>query len=334
MNTSTEKTILVKGIAGLGNRVLALLSATLYAELTGRKIYVDWSDGVFGPKDSNSTGFSNLFPLLFSSPNITPWSNETKFTSITPPLWETHLDLSAANFTKNYGAIPPQKFNAYKATSAEISNLNYSEDMVVLWSYRERILPMRTGLKKRYPHLAKMSDYQLLKELAQKSLAPSQEVQNNIDAFFSTIPHKDPIGIHVRHTDIKTPVNKILKKARKTIRKNNSNCIVLCTDNAKIEQQVKNNFSDCDVYSTTKQFSQSDSPLHYDLDCSNRELRAIEALTDMYILAQCKSLIYCGRSSFGYVASILAENDINVINIDKYNLKDRIKKAVQKYYYQ
>lgn len=330
--TDNERIVLVKGIAGLGNRILSLLSAALYAELTDRKIYIDWTDGVFGPKDNNTTGFSNLFPLLFSSSQITPWSDNIRTTTITPPSWNTHLDLSAANFTIAYSSIPPQNFKAYKATSADIGNINHKEAIVVLWAYRERILPMRKALRKRNHHLFKLSDYYLLKTLAAKYLAPSEAIQNSVNDFFQPIRSQEPVGVHIRYTDIKTPVKKILNKTRQTLTQNNSKCIVLCTDNAKLEKVVKDEFSDCEVFSSTKQFSKSDVPLHYDLDCSNRELRAMEALTDMYILSRCKHLIYCGRSSFGYVASILATNNINAINIDKYNLTDRFKKAVQKYY--
>src|SRR5262249_35551159 len=38
------KLLLVKGIAGLGNRILCALTGILYARLAGRKVCVDWRD--------------------------------------------------------------------------------------------------------------------------------------------------------------------------------------------------------------------------------------------------------------------------------------------------
>ena len=55
-----KKYLLVKGTAGLGNRLLFLLSALLYARLTERLLVVDWCDSTY------SNDGSNAFPLLFT----------------------------------------------------------------------------------------------------------------------------------------------------------------------------------------------------------------------------------------------------------------------------
>lgn len=47
------KYLVVKGLAGLGNRMITLLAAADYARSTGRSLHVDWSDGMFGPKGEN-----------------------------------------------------------------------------------------------------------------------------------------------------------------------------------------------------------------------------------------------------------------------------------------
>jgi hypothetical protein len=46
--------LLVKGAAGLGNRIFALLSAILYARLTRRQLVVDWTDGSYSSDGSNA----------------------------------------------------------------------------------------------------------------------------------------------------------------------------------------------------------------------------------------------------------------------------------------
>ena len=42
-----SKYLLVKGAAGLGNRVFALVTAILYAKLSDRTIAIDWRDSQY-----------------------------------------------------------------------------------------------------------------------------------------------------------------------------------------------------------------------------------------------------------------------------------------------
>jgi hypothetical protein len=49
-----DKFLLVKGISGLGDRIKCVLTAILYARLTGRKLIVDWTDSSY----SNAGTFS------------------------------------------------------------------------------------------------------------------------------------------------------------------------------------------------------------------------------------------------------------------------------------
>jgi len=46
-----NKYVLIKGKEGLGNRILSALTGILYAEISGRKIYIDWSDDVYSNED-------------------------------------------------------------------------------------------------------------------------------------------------------------------------------------------------------------------------------------------------------------------------------------------
>jgi hypothetical protein len=58
---SAKKYLIVKGCAGIGNRIFSLVSAIEYAKKTNRTIVVDWKDGVFSNRDSNA--FNVFFDL-------------------------------------------------------------------------------------------------------------------------------------------------------------------------------------------------------------------------------------------------------------------------------
>ena len=54
-----QKYLILKGCAGLGNRIFSILNAISYCKKTGRKLIIDWSDGQFGKKHNNI--FQNFF---------------------------------------------------------------------------------------------------------------------------------------------------------------------------------------------------------------------------------------------------------------------------------
>jgi hypothetical protein len=60
----SSKYLVVKGVAGLGNRIITLQRAINYAKRTKRTLYVEWSDGMFG-----NTG-DNVFYKYFDLRNV------------------------------------------------------------------------------------------------------------------------------------------------------------------------------------------------------------------------------------------------------------------------
>lgn len=55
-----NKHLLIKGLAGFGNRLLTLSAAIEYAKKTNRKIIVDWCDNMYAQKGKTPfTKYSN-----------------------------------------------------------------------------------------------------------------------------------------------------------------------------------------------------------------------------------------------------------------------------------
>lgn len=69
------------GYVVLGNRVLSLLSALLYARLSGRHLLVDWRDGMYAEEGVNA------FSHLFQSRWATPVRSSPVTDSVTPSMW-------------------------------------------------------------------------------------------------------------------------------------------------------------------------------------------------------------------------------------------------------
>jgi hypothetical protein len=326
---SNNEAILVKGVAGLGNRTLALLSAACYADTHQRQIYVDWTDAVFGPNDQNATQRSNLFSLLFKSDTASDWDIKKEYEEISPPIWTNNLQKNAAYWiVKTTKKSKLRYFFSYKQSSIDLGK-HHHEGLLVYWSWRELIHCQRKNLKKSNNPLYKLSDSEILQATAKKHLQPSALIKDMSFRFFEDIT-SPTIGLHIRYSDLKTPVKKLIKQTEKLIQTLSSPIVVLCTDNKQIEDLVKTTLS-AKVLTTNKEFGEKDRPLHYDASCTNREQRAIEAMLDMQLLSECDYLIHSGRSSFGYVASILAKNDIRRIDVDRYNFNVNFKRIIQKY---
>ena len=49
-----KRFVLLKGCAGLGNRLITATAASVYAKDTGRKIHIDWNDGQISRIGENS----------------------------------------------------------------------------------------------------------------------------------------------------------------------------------------------------------------------------------------------------------------------------------------
>ena len=49
----SSKFLILKGCAGLGNRLITLCNAIEYSQKSNRTLLVDWSDGQFGVKGDN-----------------------------------------------------------------------------------------------------------------------------------------------------------------------------------------------------------------------------------------------------------------------------------------
>ena len=87
-----SKYLILKGCAGLGNRLFTIMDAISFCEQTNRKLYVDWSDGQFGEYKVNIFHkFFNINHSLFTK-NLPLDFNSTS--EIHPLSWIDNCDKS------------------------------------------------------------------------------------------------------------------------------------------------------------------------------------------------------------------------------------------------
>jgi hypothetical protein len=294
-----KKYLLVKGAAGLGNRLFGLLSAILYARLCGRRLLVDWSDDVY------SSDGSNAIHRLFRSPWFSPSDEIPETDSVRPSIWRGRLQTSARELTLATTPLLLRDPRVYKRTSIDISRLDYEEEVLVFWAYHPLVHQLRRHFRGDFASLRSQDTDTILRQLMSEGLELHPAIQERVHGIRERWPAGPTLGIHVRYTDLKTNLRGALDKMRALTGKHPGLQVFLATDNREIEALFRR---DCPGLLTAKKwYPDAGARMHSSLSCPDKTAHAVEALTDLYLLAGCDHLIVDRSSSFSYFASLLAD---------------------------
>ena len=300
-----RRVLIVKGKAGLGNRLLSVLGGILYCQLYDRRLCVDWSDGAYAPKGVDA------FPMAFRCefPTV-PLSSVVTESDVHPALWHNNLSRTVTDlideFHPKYWDNEMAVFSKYSIYFRDVCPTN---KVVVRWSYHDdmgEFFP-RLGMKR----FTERSRFDVLQNTCRRFLRFENGLLGESKAEFDQHFSEKTIGIHVRYTDNKTPLHALLAQLARLSRIESNAKIFLATDNATIEQKLHALYPGR-IVTTNKLELQSGAPLH-------RRGRADEArqsaLLDMYLLSRCNYLIYSSRSTFGYCAALMSDQPVaNLIN--------------------
>ena len=294
-----SKYLLVKGAQGLGNRVFALLSAMVYARITGRKLVVDWSDGSYSPEGSNA--IHHFFrSSLFSPADEIPDSD-----SVEPRIWRGRLRESAMAMAE--GCAPRLRGDPFlwKRFSIDLSRLDYQEDVLVMWAFFPLVDLMRGHFRGEFSRLRRLDTDSILRETMHQYLELQPAVRERVDSMRRDWPRHPTLGVHVRHTDKKTDVRGIQHRVNKLRSQHPGAQLFLATDNRAMEELFAQTYGG--VLTAPKWYPQAEIRLHESAECPDKMQNGIEALTDLYLLAGCDYLVLDTSSALSRLASILAD---------------------------
>ena len=273
-----ERFVLVKGTAGLGNRIYAVLSAILYAKLSGRRVAVDWSDGVYA-----SLG-TDAFPLLFLSGSVTPLDAVPRAGSTAPWMWARRLHRTARQLRRELGVgILPRCPFVGSLYSVDMADLHHPEQVVVMWSLIPVIAPLRRHLTGEWSDWRRLDEEAILARLLHEHLEVHPEVDARVDDIRRTWPDRPRIGVHVRNTDRKTNLARLYRRLDALVAAEPNAVMFLATDAAGIEDDFRRRYPG--VLTTPKWFA-TDGPLHtLSSQCPDRLEMARASLVEMRVLA-------------------------------------------------
>ena len=298
--TNSEKYLIVKGAGGggIGDRLRCVLSGIAYAKLTGRVLYVDWSDGKL-VHDSR-----NVFNELFELKNIQSVQDCPQFDDVYPLAWKGRLNESLHKLYTEFDPHGWDRKAALKQFSFDQSCLDYSNQVLVMWDF-DQFSQIASALNQK-------SSLDFACQLAGEHIAASPSIAEQVNEFFSQnfLVNEKVIAAHIRATtefdEIKSSVQ--IYQYIKAIKRHtnySADKIFLATDNSSVEEIINQKFPGI-VKTRKKWFAQPGERIHFNDDCPDPEAALVDAAVEMFLLARSDFLIYQQNSSFGMAAHILS----------------------------
>ena len=345
---SKDKFLIIKSIAGMGNRLLALLDGILYSQITGRKLVIHWSDNTYSSNNQNV--FSKFFtaPKTIDVAQISNSNSELGLNhklSVYPPLWRNNLEKSVGQIISEHEHELDNSFRHnprknYRLLSdyykIDLKRIDYCEEILVRWSYFGELNQLRRHFKDKFTSLKSLSDEAIWRKLIKENLLLNEDIQNQINDFRTKKFTEKTIGVHVRYTDRKLSYHKYFYYINKLL-KINPNCVIfLATDNRLVEQHFQEIYKN-KIVSTSKWLPAQNPEdkklrgLHHHSSCPDKYELGVQALVDMYLLASCDYLI-CNRSSTFVVVARLISNipEANFIDTSQYMLQKHFRRFVER----
>ena len=321
MNYGSEnngKYLLVKAKGGMGNRMLCTLTGILYGQLTGRCTIIDWRD------ESYSNDGSNTFSKFFSCPGIYSEMILLNEATIRPKVWEGQLHKSIGEMIAEHDPNKHSSIFIHRKYSVDIRKLDYDEDIIVFWYYTGRIRDLEGHLRDGQGSFTGLNTYGIIRKVLTEQMVLQQDICQQIGDFKARNWSEKVIGVHIRHTDRQTNLAKYEHHLRRFLQRWPDAHIFLATDNKQVSDDYHKRFKK--VFSTPKWFPDVMLSMHQNRNCPDKVANGIEALVDMYLLAECDCLIYSGYSTFSLISRILSDaQPEDIVDIDRLNLIVRLK---------
>lgn len=321
------KYLLVKGTAGLGNRIFALVTAILYARISGRVLAIDWRDSYY------SSNGKNVFFELFELRNTSFIREIPDSSSIYPRLWQGHLDQSISQIIsqddkKLFETMGQAVLRKY---AYDVRNLNYTEEIVIGSGYNEEIDRLRAVFSQEYAPFQQTHKGIIFRETFHKHLRLTSEIQDRVDSFRDQNFIGQPtIGIHIRRSDKAISYPWYKKALAQHVERYPEARIFLATDNRDVENDISSSYPN--VSMVDKWLPMPGVKAHGNKTCPDLKEHAIEALLDLFLLASCDHLIYSRTTSFGLLASYISLAPVeHHFDIQLYNdqRKKRLKEKLE-----
>ena len=194
-----------------------------------------------------------------------------------------------------------------------------------MWGRPLRVEDMRAAHQAVVPEFPRGSTADILRDLLARELIPQPLIRDRVDRFKRERFHGQVVGVHVRHTDKESPLPKLLKQLDELVARDRDLLLFLATDNADIKATIEQRYGTVTV---PHWYPAPGSQLHESSACPDRFENGVEALVDLYLLAECDHLICDTTSLFARVATLLTKApEQSVVDVASRRWSRRLRKV-------
>ncbi len=300
--------------------MLSAATAIAYAKATDRDWCIDWRDGLYAPNGVNAV--CNLFQVSAS------W-DFSKFVNrkdLRPAIWLGRGDWPVRMIISSDYPSSHSSPLIYRKVSAPLKAKAIGDETEVFWSYTSKF-----GRIRRY-----LSDSQkdagrdgVLGHVLRTDLVPQTRIVAAAEQLL--LGGKGAtLGVHIRYTDLKVPIEKVIASVKRELEKHKYESIFLATDSLQAESLFRSEFSN--IITQNRRYSDLNHQLHSVEAHTDKENDADSALIDLIALSKCRGLVYCSRSTFAETSRLIGDFESKrLVDVDRYNVIVRIKKTLQEY---
>ncbi|MDR1667054.1 MAG: hypothetical protein LBS03_05105 [Bacteroidales bacterium] len=326
-----DKYLIVKGVSGLGERLGAAAAAIDYARRSGRKIYVDWSDGKFGKPDEpvfykyfrlngveRAASIEEIFsgdppvcyPALWgASPHMPALE---MYARIRTPLDRTILRIfrGKGDYSKLFRYWQPRENYTSGGIGAAVKAVSDKECVIFGGNLKQNKKEDVVFFADVYPRFSNRT--------LRENVSLTDPMNDEINRIAASLELADKtIGVHVRMTDrrISCQPEYLLERVQRVAQKLKLHCpkIFLATDSEDMEDYFREKHP-ATVF--TEKWRPEGEYRHTGVhhyaamtgDYSKSERVLKDSIIDMWLLSKCEYLIYQRDSNFSIHSSIL-KND-------------------------
>ena len=309
-----NKYLLVKGVGGLGNRILSALSAIVFARLSRRTLVIDWSDPTYSADGTNVLG------RFFDCRSCGQTDDIPVTDSVRPAIWRGHLgdsveQMKALHRLDTDGTV--------RELSVDLSRSDDPEDVLVVVAYHSKLRTLRQHFPARIPQYVEASNKFVLAGLLREEFLLRTEIRERLERFRRDQFGLRTIGVHVRYSDYRVRFVSITTQLNALLKQEPGSRILLATDNIEMKALFEKVYGDA-VITTPHWYAEPGIAIHMSPNRPDPVESGIEALVDLYLLAECDHLILDTSSSFSYLARILSKAPApNIVNVARGPKGDR-----------
>lgn len=269
------KYVLCKGYYGMGGNIAVVVCGMRLAVKTGRKLLVDWMDGVY------SLDGDNLFDRLFNAPQNTFSRDLVRGKTVWPEFWAPYVER-----TRPYANNVP--LTRVRTADAEEEGLDELERYDVLLVTRDDKYWHEAAHRKEMVGLAQF-------------LTPVKALEQRIDGFAEEKLGDGAIAVHFRHgngepTVVPPDIEWFFEAVDHFRRERGGRRVFVCTDCRAVLDAFTERYGD-DVVSTPKEYPPlGGGAMHAPKEAWDPLGRAQEAILDMWLISRCSFLV--GSKSF------------------------------------